>query len=205
MKKSTSSHHYQAQGTFCQLDWTQQQKNPSTVAMFRDLMTKSSKLCARTTIIVDDLYEITQQARAYDDKHKKNEKQEIGIPLPKPTGVVFHETRCGSTLFANLLAGFAPHQSRVYSESPPPVAALKACDGKNEEACDPKLHTQLIRDVFYMMGRRRVKTVVVADDNDNDNEQAQAQGNGPQYVFYKIQSIGALSIDKFTMAFPDVP
>ncbi|CAN0367157.1 unnamed protein product, partial [Ectocarpus sp. 13 AM-2016] len=39
-------------------------------------------------------------------------------PLP-PKGFIYHETRCGSTLVANMLATLAP--SRVFSESKPPT------------------------------------------------------------------------------------
>merc|ERR1711865_356408 len=72
-------------------------------------------------------------------------------------------------------------------------AALRACGSTsddNNNNCDPELHTTLIRDVFYMMGRKRL------DDTTSEEQ---------QYVFYKIQSIGSFSIDKFTMAFTDVP
>ena len=47
-------------------------------------------------------------------------------------------------------------------------------------------HHQLIKDVFYLMGR----TLRV---------------DRPQHVFYKIQSIGTMDIDKFTAVFPNTP
>ena len=136
------------------------------------------------TVVTVDLFDMTRQASAYDAKiNATSTKQKDAAYYVPPTGVVFHETRCGSTLTANLLASFAPAHTRVYSESPPPVAALKACDSN---PCNPRLHQQLIQDVFYMMGRTIRK-------------------ERPQFVFYKIQSIGAMNIDKFTDAFPDTP
>ena len=174
---------------FCHIDWELQQKNPSTVPMFRDLKDQS-KMCD-VTILKVDLLEATEKAKAYDAKFgvdavsaKKKGKKDAMLPIPEPTGVVFHETRCGSTLTANLLASFDPEHSRVYSESPPPVTALKACD--IGIPCDPQKHTKLIQDVFYLMGRT-------------------SRIDRPQFVFYKIQSIGAMAIDKFTMAFPNTP
>jgi hypothetical protein len=175
---------YNARGTFCKIEWKKQQQNPSTVPMFKDLQAKS-EMCIGTTVEVD-LFDMTRQAKAFDatfrNATKYTGKRDVVLPIP-PTGVVFHETRCGSTLTANLLASFSPDHSRVYSESPPPVHALRACDNR---PCDPDKHKQLIRDVFYLMGR----TLRV---------------DRPQYAFYKIQSIGTMDIDKFSMAFPDTP
>lgn len=44
----------------------------------------------------------------------------------EPTGFVFHMSRCGSTLTANLM-GASPH-NLVYSESKPPTALMGLCD-----------------------------------------------------------------------------
>lgn len=194
---------YKVIGYFCYIDWSYQRDDVSKVAMFRDLKTKSGETLCQQTMISVDLYDITQQAKQYDDKNSAEDKHSTSF-LSKPSGVVFHETRCGSTLFANLLTGFVglqkttkdsdeeqqqqqqlqQHNSRVFSESPPPLAALRACGSTsddNNNNCDPELHTTLIRDVFYMMGRKRL------DDTTSEEQ---------QYVFYKIQSIGSFSIDK---------
>lgn len=170
---------YSVRATFCQIDWRHQQSNPSNVPMFRDLVEKSV-MCDSTKVTVD-LFDTVEKAKEYDASFGTN-KSDILQVVP-PTGVVFHETRCGSTLFANLLAAFSPDQSRVYSESPPPLEAMAAC---NERACNPELHRRLVQDVFYMMGRT-------------------VRQQKPQYVFYKIQSIGVMNIDTFASAFPDVP
>jgi hypothetical protein len=170
--------------TFCSISWEKQAEDPSQVPMFRDLK-DASPLCSGTTVTVD-LWQVARKATDYDNRNHTF----IATP-PKPgqgpvhpTAVVFHETRCGSTLIANLFASFAPKHTRVYSESPPPVAALKACE--NNRRCDEGAQEALIRDVFYMMGRvTRVER--------------------PQYVFYKIQSVGVHSISAFTKAMPDVP
>jgi hypothetical protein len=171
-------------GSFCNIDWKLQQKNPSTVAMFRDLQDQS-KMC-QGTILKMDLYDITRRAQKYDAAVQNSTtlaQQKVTSFSVPPTGVVFHETRCGSTLTANLLASFSPLHTKVYSESPPPLTALKACDGKN---CNKDLHLRLIQDVFYMMGRTtRVER--------------------PQFIFYKFQSIGSHHIQTFTKAFPDTP
>ena len=198
--------------TFCEIDWDLQAANPSTVAMFRDLQAQSSR-CKETQTVVVDLHDLVQAAKEYDGYHddphsngnsnnnnNSNENSNnININNDNevyPTGVVFHETRCGSTLVANLLAGSATEgRSRVYSESPPPIAALTACNNNGGKSCDPDLHKALIRDVFYMMGRRKRKQTSENERNNNNNNEEQNR------VFYKIQSIGVMSIDKYVRWF----
>ena len=213
--------------TFCSVDWTLQQRNPSEVPMFRDLQTKSAS-CDATTIVVD-LYEVVQESKKYDAKfgitsssfqsssssstlRQKQQQQRLeaaSVLSVAPTGVVFHETRCGSTLMANLLASFDPETVRVYSESPPPVSALRACDsygvGGGGE-CHPERHRQLIRDVFYMMGRRPINNKSRSSSSSSSKiQQLQQQQQQEYHVFYKIQSIGVMNVDKFTSAFPTTP
>jgi hypothetical protein len=205
---SSSSSYKDVKATFCKLDWALQQRNPSLVPMFRDLQSQS-QLCHGTLVTVD-LYDIVQKAKLFTEEvmaernyadpkiqqqeqtqqsKSKNSKYD-GLRSIPPTGVVFHQTRCGSTLVANLLAGFAPTLTKVYSESPPPLKAISACSSFSSSTtttCNTQAHIQLIQDVFYLMGRT------------NRPEQP------PQHVFYKIQSIGVHSIHAFTQAFPETP
>jgi hypothetical protein len=172
------------QGRFCVINWKLQADDPSTVPMFKDLEDQSI-LCDGTLYSVD-LWDITRKATDYDNR---NHTFAATAPRPgqgpvKPTAVVFHETRCGSTLIANVLAAFSPERSRVYSESPPPVAALSACD--KGRPCDVGAQEALIQDVFYMMGRA-------------------LEHNMRKFVFYKIQSVGVKYIDAFARAMPDTP
>jgi hypothetical protein len=170
--------------SFCAINWNQQASDPSSVPMFNDLKEKSL-LCAGTTVTVD-LWDVARKATDYDHRNHTfvaTDPRDGQGPVP-PTAVVFHETRCGSTLIANLLSAWSPQHVRVYSESPPPVAALKACE--TTRRCDAGAHAQLIRDVFYLMGRvTRIEQ--------------------PQRVFYKIQSVGTLAISEFARAMPEVP
>jgi len=62
-----------------------------------------------------------------------------------PSGFVFHESRVGSTLTANLLA--SDPYNMVFSESDPPATILLHCD-----KCSRKKQIQLFRDVVYVMG-----------------------------------------------------
>lgn len=191
--------------TLCRIDWSLQAENPSTVPMFRDLQAQS-KDCSDTKVVVD-FYDLVRAAKRFDgygdhDRSIQEHHQHPSVVPPK--GVVFHETRCGSTLFANLLAGFAPRgNSRVYSESPPPLAALRACEGTTD--CDPELQKALIRDTFYVMGRRRPVAEEDDGNDDEDNKGEKPKEETERHMFFKIQSIGVMNIDKFTMAFPEVP
>ena len=180
-KTSSSMNRYgPVRATFCQIDWDLQAENPSTIPMFRDLEA-NSYFCKKTKRVVADFYKLVKAAKAYDGFVEGSEvgNNHNGGVFP-PNGVVFHETRCGSTLFANLMASFAPGLSRVYSESPPPPRALGACQNGYGDYCDEGLHHQLIRDVFYMMGRRPPP-----EENDESN-----------YLFFKLQSTNAMNIDK---------
>jgi len=170
--------------TFCQINWKVQEQDPTKVPMFKDLR-KESLLC-RGTLYQTDLWEISRMAKDYDHRNHTfaaTSPREGQGPV-EPTAVVFHQSRCGSTLIANMLAAFRPKHTRVYSESPPPLEAIIACSGHSR--CDDGAQDALIQDVFYMMGRITRK-------------------ERPQHVFYKIQSISSLEIHAFTRAMPDTP
>jgi hypothetical protein len=112
--------------TFCPLDWSLQKSNPSTVPMFRVLV-EESKHCDpnRATF---DLRSMAKKARLYDKAMTEAIAQHREIPITKVLkvgGVVFHESRCGSTLVSNLLVASNPQAHRVYSESNPPIGRYK--------------------------------------------------------------------------------
>eukprot|EP00934_Nitzschia_sp_Nitz4_P007280 Nitzschia sp. Nitz4//scaffold28_size193895//29979//31588//NITZ4_001630-RA/size193895-augustus-gene-0.302-mRNA-1//-1//CDS//3329545877//7270//frame0 len=180
-----------AQATFCIVDW-KLQKEPNHVPMFRDLTHKST-MCEATTLTVD-LFHMARRAKEFDaqlyQQHaaKQSGTSTLDVHTVAPTGVVFHESRCGSTLVANLLAGFDPSHSRVFSESNAHRTALTACQFIPEDrpSCQEALHHQLIRDVFYLSGRVNRKET-------------------PQHVFYKMSSIATLSIQDFAAAMPRTP
>jgi hypothetical protein len=173
---------YTVKGTFCAIEWGKQQTDPAKVPLFEDLI-RSSELCSVTTHTVD-LYEVANGAREWDlymrnatlnhDIWKREQKRHVPQPDAEPiqrsippTLLVFHESRCGSTLVSNLLASFDPEMAKVYSEAAPPIKSLEACS--LDHCPTPVTHQQLIRDVFYLMGRTK-------------------RGLNPeQHVFYKLQ------------------
>jgi len=170
------------QGVFCVVEWDLQAEDPSAVPVFSDL-TKNSEMC-QSTRFVTDLYDVARQAESFGPKsimsHHDHFRNKHARYIP-PSVVVFHESRCGSTVVSNMLAAMAPHHSRVYSEALPPIKALQFCEYR--ENCIPSLHYELIHDVFYLMGRTY-------------------RAEEEQYVTYKIHAPGVRSIEAFTRAMP---
>jgi len=142
--------------------------------MFRDLV-GASHHCQDHSVELN-MEKIVKQARHYDE-HSQGAPHELAIG-----GLVFHETRCGSTLTANLLSASDPAAHRVYSEASPLLTAMLGCTGSS---CDKQKHNDLIRDTLYLMGRS-------SDPRE-------------KRVFYKIQSVGVRNIATLTNVIPQVP
>jgi len=166
-------------GIFCQLDFSQQREDPSSVPMFRYLVSQSG--CETGTQYKVDLKGFADLARIHDAKVEMGD-------LPKSlnlTGVVFHESRCGSTLVANALVAMNPSEHRVFSESSPPISAMRNVCGENQQFCSLGQAAAALKDVMYLMGR-------------SDDVQEKR-------VFFKFQSVGSLNIKVFQHAYPDTP
>jgi hypothetical protein len=175
-------------GHFCPLNFQVQKDNPPDSPMFRDVVSKSKGCEPDGENVIDvDLKEAVALAREFDAFAKENEFDASYYNVPKQLnlkGVVFHESRCGSTLAANTMMAMNPVKHRVYSESSPPIAAIKAC-GELYEDCSVEASANLLRDVIYMMGR----------SNDPNEEN----------LFFKFQSITTRNMDTFRKAFPETP
>jgi len=166
-------------GLFCKLKWEKHKKDPTSVPKFKDLVLNSPD-CDNPMRV--SFGSAVKAAREYDTRIEKD-GDEVPYSIP-PTGFVFHEGRCGSTLVANALAAVNPGKNRVYSESAPFIAALRACE-KFTGNCDHSKHIALLRDVVYMMGR----TSDIAESR----------------LFFKVQSIGTNFIHIVREAFPITP
>lgn len=173
-------------GEFCTLDWSMHKADPSSVPMFRDLVVKSSH-CSNGSFKID-LKAMVMLARLRDEEARRDSggSADVSPRAMEPNGFVFHESRCGSTLAANALAAMSPESHRVYSESQPPLVALRSC-GEVGEDCGGSIASAaaLLRDVVYMMGRT------------NDPLE--------QRLFFKVQSLGTRYIKVFRRAFPSTP
>ena len=141
---------------------------PNKLPMFKDLLAAS-------------------QCRGYNSKSmrlseiKAEMKNEESQGRPKstmltPSGFVFHESRVGSTLVANLL-GSDPF-NMVFCESSPPATVLLHCSGCSHEA-----QVSRFRDTVLAMGRSPVH----------------------KRAFFKFQSATSTQMKIALEAFPDVP
>ncbi|CAM9608365.1 unnamed protein product [Ectocarpus sp. 12 AP-2014] len=63
--------------------------------------------------------------------------EESTVPIPPPTGFIFHETRCGSTLVANMLASVETNV--MWSESTGPWKVMHTCPKCHKEQIVPWL------------------------------------------------------------------
>lgn len=188
--------------TFCHISWDLQDDDPSSFPVFADLQ-QASFLCPGTRVTVD-LWDVARQAEHYDTAMvQRVGERTVSVP---PTAVIFHESKCGSTVVSNALAAYRLHHTRVYSEATAPLKALLVCrhntnnttnnnnidenkggiNSETEISCDPDSRTKLIQDVFFMMGRVTRPQL-------------------PQYVFYKMPSRAVLALSTFVQAMPMTP
>ena len=117
----------------CKLDFDEYSKNPHLYAMFKDLVAKSR--CTGSNSRSEKLSVLKKEMAENTNERKYLE----------PSGFVFHESRVGSTLVANMLA--SDPFSMVFSESAPPSSVMLA-NGLSRER-----KVALLRDVVHLMGQ----------------------------------------------------
>jgi len=122
--------------TLCKLNFKEYSQNPHMYSMFRDFVTLSK--CMGSNRKRESLSTLMKELDSSNDSLRQR--------TIKPTGFIFHESRVGSTLVANLL-GSDPW-TMVFSESAPAANALLHCDG-----CSLQKNIKIFRDVITLMGR----------------------------------------------------
>ncbi len=137
----------------CKLNLRTYYSTPHLYPMFKDLV-KLSK-CYGSNLKTESLSYLV--ARLVPSSSSGTNKQ--------PSGFVFHESRVGSTLIANML-GSDP-RSLVFSESSPPMKALIHSKGSREK------RIRLFRDVLMVMSASPIHA----------------------HIFFKFQSISNTAID----------
>ena len=178
------NYHGWFQATFCRLNWTAHEHDPSQSPMFRDVVAQSQCDTADNPKVSLDLYTIVQAIREYDTGNSTTTKTTVA----QLSGFVFHESRCGSTLVANLLQLHSPTQNIVYSESTPLIAVLTSLGPLYLQAHPSHKSARLlaiVRDVVHVMSRTNVAT--------------------KRRVFFKVQSIGSWYLSLMRAAFPSTP
>eukprot|EP00752_Nemacystus_decipiens_P003907 g3584.t1 len=121
---------------YCQLDMVAYHESPWMFAM--------GAFHQRTSGCLDD----PSLTRTYRLSSLKRLLEENPDEFMDPTGFIYHETRCGSTLSANMMA--AVPSNIVHSETPPPIAVLNLCAGAGK--CRNGMGEELVRTVFRLMG-----------------------------------------------------
>lgn len=150
----------------CKLNFQQYFESPHSSPMFRDLEGKSR--CMGTNRRREKMSVLLEEIKSAQ-----------GTPaghVIAPSGFVFHESRVGSTLIANLLA--SDPYALVFSESTPIANAILHCT-----SCSHEQHVQLFRNVLTLMGRSPIHTK----------------------LFVKFQSITTTKIQIALEAFPETP
>jgi len=121
---------------------------------------------------------------AYETELSFLEREETGIDALAPRALIFHASRCGSTLLANVLG--ASERIAVMSE-PQLLGPLlrKLCDDKLDRPIDKPASLRVLRNAVCALGRRR---------------------NAVQrYTVLKFNSWNVLQAQALQAAFPGVP
>jgi hypothetical protein len=146
--------------TLCVLDWETYHSDPTKHAMFRELVDFS---CAANTRTVS-MAELREDLAT-----------DMGSVIP-PTGFVFHESRCGSTLSANILG--SDSQNLMFAESKPVPAVVSHCTACTEEQRMADLKT-----IVAQMGRSSTHS----------------------RLFFKFQSVMSFQAAFIVKCFPETP
>jgi len=141
----------------CRLDFKAYTANPSRIPMFKDLLRRS--VCSGAHVMTKRLSDL-----------------KVADEVVAPTGFVFHQSRCGSTLTANLLG--ADPLNLVFSESNPPAAVALHCSH-----CSEAQKIEYLRAVVRGMGN----------------------SHRHRRLFFKFQSANTPMIELYAKAFPEVP
>ncbi|CBJ29563.1 Hypoxia-inducible factor 1 alpha inhibitor (Hypoxia-inducible factor asparagine hydroxylase) [Ectocarpus siliculosus] len=154
-----------AQVFMCSLDRDTYFHQPYKYPMFKDLVRLSGG-CQGAQSTTTSISKLQEEIDANPDGYLE------------PTGFVFHMSRCGSTLTANLM-GSSPHNI-VYSESKPPVAVMSLCD---QVRCTEEQRVAALRTVILAMGKTSFH----------------------KHMFFKFQSSQTRFIHYYRKAFPNTP
>ena len=203
---------------FCSLDWRDHEQDPTKTYMFRDVITTSHCREPNQTHSID-FYTIVQAVREYDHNHNKNNKNNKNnnnnVHTAHLAGVVFHESRCGSTLIANLLQWHSPDENIVYSEALPLLQIMTALgtvmmDQEVEEEEEKEEFSSSTRSLsssssssFNTIQRHPTWTIQIL----HDVVYLMSRTNRilKKRVFFKVQSIGTLFLSYFRQAYPQTP
>ena len=207
--------------TLCLLHWDAYRADPTAFPMFRDLLVRShcvaggsapgqsssassaaaaaAAAAAGASLLTVPFAALEREYEARGcgtaaraaDRAPGDARNAAAPPGCVPSGMVFHESRCGSTLVANMLAVMPEAVS--YSESGPPLELLQAARLSEAQ------RVRGLRVIAAAMGRPAAvahagRAVPFADAR-----------WAPARLFFKFQSALTLQLGTFRRAFPDAP
>lgn len=185
--------------TLCALDWSAYRADPAASPMFRDILALSRCSGGSRTKTVP----FSQLEAEYESRGCGAAVTSPSLPAAAgtaagfkgagcvPTGMVFHQSRCGSTLVANMLAALP--EGVAYSESSPPQTILTTTRLSETD------RVRALRVVVAAMGRPVYLTSVGRDFPHADEDWE------PQHLFFKFQSALTMHLGTVRRAFPAVP
>lgn len=180
----------QSRVRMCRLDWAEYRANPTVYPFFEDLLPNSHCFGEKSR----DRSYVTTLGALEDEYAAHGCVGKEGTPeLPAgcaPSGIVYHISRTGSTLLANMMAVLPT--TVMYSEPHPPQAIARAVwMGVDQRA-------RWLRVVLAAMARP-----IFGYTNGLD------AGGGPdwrpQYLYFKTQHTTSLYLDAYQAAFPRMP
>lgn len=152
----------------CDVDYNRYLDDPSKYAMFRSIQDKTSMNCQWVTMGLLETMVNEQHA------------------IEEPTGFIFHQSRCGSTLMSNLF-GSDPH-NLVYAESGAPAKMMGILtNGNHNEGAGTSVEDSA----------RFMRTLI----------RAMSLNRKPYHErqYFKFQSSTAKTFDVLLAAFPTTP
>ena len=180
--------------TLCALDWEAYRRDPTVTPMFRDLTMASgcSGMSAHVERVTFGDLEAEWRERGCDST-TASAPDASGC---RPSGIVFHESRCGSTLSANMLAVASP--TLVYSEPGLDGNILSLVEAGQ---ITPEEYVHVVRVIFAAMAR----PIWAAATGAPIERSGPAGAWAPKYLFIKHRSSVAPLIGSFRASFPSTP
>ena len=179
----------------CVLDWASYRSDPTAAPMFKDLSLVSPD-CARPAEVPYSVLEDEYVSRGCHDASWSGDWERAASLGCIPSGLVFHQSRCGSTLVANMLA-VAPG-AVSYSEANPVMEAVYTLQRAKLS------HVQMVRlmrVVIAAMGRP-IAAQRAGAPRPSSGVPADWQ---PSALYLKLQSTMSLHVGLLREAFPSVP
>ncbi|RYF00037.1 MAG: hypothetical protein EOO41_00105 [Methanobacteriota archaeon] len=194
--------------TMCTLPWAAHAAQPHLYPMNRDLVTAARCFGAHSS---DAAFTVTFAALEEEFFSRSCPVNGVytdaypGTTGCVPTGMIFHEARCGSTLAANMLASL-PH-TIVYSEALVPmiVAGTEHLVVEDRVRALRVMTAAMGRPAAAAAGGQPLHAAAAADDARAGTSGGPATAWQPYHVYFKFQSTMAVQLRILRLAFPDTP